>query len=97
MTQQAGGRSVAELRDLTELFKSLMHGAAEAARDRRLGELRALQGVSRFPVRIKCALLPWNALEEALRTYAAGGGDAGQVIVEDAEALPSGEPRELPL
>jgi len=40
------------------------------ARDRVLGDLRALAGVSRFPVRIKCALLGWNALEEALKLSA---------------------------
>ena len=33
-----------------------------------LGEAAALRGVSRFPVRIDCALLPWNHLEEALET-----------------------------
>jgi nitrogen fixation protein NifU and related proteins len=43
-----------------------MHGDAEAAKDRDLGEMRALAGVARFPVRVKCALLGWNALEESL-------------------------------
>jgi nitrogen fixation NifU-like protein len=97
MTQQTGGRSLLELEELTALFKSLMHGSPEAARDRRLGDLRALQGVAKFPVRIKCALLPWNALEEALRTRAAGRQDAGTVVVEDAEGLPPGESRDLPI
>ena len=36
----------------------------QAAADTELGDLRALQGVSRFPVRVKCALLAWNCLEE---------------------------------
>jgi nitrogen fixation NifU-like protein len=31
-----------------------------------LGDLEALQGVKRFPVRIKCAILAWNTLQEAL-------------------------------
>lgn len=34
-----------------------------------LGDLEALQGVRKFPVRIKCANLPWTTLEEALRNY----------------------------
>ncbi|MGH3111979.1 MAG: Fe-S cluster assembly sulfur transfer protein SufU, partial [Gaiellaceae bacterium] len=97
MTQQARGREVADVEGLIGLFKSLMHGSPEAAADRRLGDLRALQGVSRFPVRVKCALLPWDALEEALRTHAAGGADAGQVLVEDAEGLAPGESRDLSL
>jgi nitrogen fixation NifU-like protein len=33
-----------------------------------LGDLEALQGVRRFPVRIKCASLPWTTLEQALAT-----------------------------
>jgi nitrogen fixation NifU-like protein len=95
MTQQVRGRSVAELAGLIALFTSLMHGSPEAARDKRLGDLRALQGVAKFPVRIKCALLAWNALEEALRTYASGGSDAGEVLIEDGEMPPPSQ--DLPL
>ncbi|MFN2432346.1 MAG: Fe-S cluster assembly sulfur transfer protein SufU [Gemmatimonadota bacterium] len=95
MTLQTGGRGVEEVGGLVELFKLLMHGSTDAAADRRLGDLRALQGVARFPVRIKCALLAWNALEEALRVHAIGEGDAGQIVVDDAEGLPAGEPRDL--
>ena len=36
-----------------------------------LGHLEALQGVRKFPVRIKCALLAWTALEEGIRDYLA--------------------------
>lgn len=97
MTQATGGRSVPDLHELIALFKSLMHGSPAAATDRRLGDLRALQGVAKFPVRIKCALLAWNALEEALKTYVAGGRDAGQIVVEDEEGLPPGQSRDLPL
>ena len=48
-----------------------MHGDETAAKDRTLGDLRALQGVSKFPVRIKCALLGFDALQEALKKTAA--------------------------
>jgi nitrogen fixation NifU-like protein len=34
-----------------------------------IGDLEALEGVKKFPVRIKCALLPWTTLEEALLGY----------------------------
>jgi nitrogen fixation NifU-like protein len=37
-----------------------------------LGELGALQGVVKFPVRIKCATLAWNALTQGLDEIAAG-------------------------
>jgi nitrogen fixation NifU-like protein len=65
MTQQIEGKSIEEGHSLARLFTRLMHGDAEAAKDRSLGDLRALAGVAKFPVRIKCALLAWNALDEA--------------------------------
>jgi nitrogen fixation NifU-like protein len=49
-----------------------MHGDQDAAKDKALGDLRALAGVSKFPVRIKCALLGFDALQEALKKLPAG-------------------------
>jgi len=66
MTSLLRGKTRQEALGLAERFTALMHGDAEAAKDKSLGELRALAGVSKFPVRVKCALLGWNALEEAL-------------------------------
>jgi nitrogen fixation NifU-like protein len=51
----------------------MMHGDPEAARDKKLGDLRALQGVSKFPVRIKCALIGFDALQEALKRTGSEG------------------------
>jgi nitrogen fixation NifU-like protein len=67
MTQLLKGKTLSEAQALTRRFTAMMHGDSDAARDRQLGDLRALAGVSKFPVRIKCALLGWNALEEALK------------------------------
>ena len=67
MTGLLKGKSQAEARGLAARFTEMMHGDAEAARDKKLGDLRALAGESKVPVRIKCALLGWNALEEALK------------------------------
>jgi nitrogen fixation NifU-like protein len=64
MTQLIKGKTVREARALAARFNEMMHGSAEAARDPLLGEARALAGVAKFPVRVKCALLGWNALEE---------------------------------
>jgi len=47
-------------------FTAMMHGDEEVARDKTMGDLRALQGVSKFPVRIKCALLAFDALQKAI-------------------------------
>jgi nitrogen fixation protein NifU and related proteins len=66
MTQLVKGKSAEEAIRLAQRFTAMMHGDADAAKDRDLGEMRALAGVARFPVRVKCALLGWNALEEAL-------------------------------
>ena len=67
MTVKLQGTTLAEADALVSQFINLMHGDEAAARDRTLGDLRALQGVSKFPVRIKCALLGFDALQEALK------------------------------
>ncbi len=67
MTQLVKGKSVDEARRLAARFNEMMHGSAEAARDKALGEARSLVGVAKFPVRVKCALLGWNALEEGTK------------------------------
>jgi nitrogen fixation protein NifU and related proteins len=72
MTSLLQGRSLDEADALASRFTELMHGDEAAAKDRSLGDLRALQGVSKFPVRIKCALLGFDALQEALKKNAAG-------------------------
>lgn len=66
MTTLLQGRSLDEAEALADRFTQVMHGDAEAASDKALGDLRALQGVSKFPVRVKCALLGFDALREAL-------------------------------
>ena len=67
MTTLLQGRKVDEAAELAGRFTEMMHGDEDAAKDRALGDLRALQGVSKFPVRIKCALLGFDALQEALK------------------------------
>lgn len=73
MTTLLKGRSLRDADALAKRFTQMMHGDQEAARDKALGDLRALQGVSKFPVRIKCALLGFDALQQALARYPAGG------------------------
>ena len=65
MTQQLIGRSLDEAQALSARFTEMMHGSEEAARDKALGDLRALAGVAKFPVRVRCALLAWDALQQA--------------------------------
>ncbi len=68
MTQIIKGKSTAEIDAIRARFRELIMGDLTAANDKSLGSLRALSGVSRFPARVKCALLAWNALETALET-----------------------------
>ncbi|HEX2187748.1 MAG TPA: SUF system NifU family Fe-S cluster assembly protein [Longimicrobiaceae bacterium] len=79
MAQLVTGKPLAEAEALTARFKEMLHGDPEAAKDRALGDLRALAGVAKFPVRVRCAMLAWNALEEAERRLPppAAAGDAG--------------------
>ena len=69
MTQLLKDRTVPQALALADRMTAMMHGDEAAARDKSLGELRALAGVAKFPVRIKCALLPWNALTDAVRAW----------------------------
>ncbi len=70
MTQAVIGRTVSEARALIRRFRSMMgiEGIEPQPGDDAidLGDLEALQGVVKFPVRIKCAVLGWNTLADAL-------------------------------
>lgn len=67
MTRAVKGRSLAEAERIIETFRRFLHGepVLEAVR---LGELEALASVQRFPVRVKCAWLGWQALEDGIAT-----------------------------
>lgn len=64
MTEGVKGKKIEEIRALIGSFKGMM-GGAEPDEDE-LGDLEALQGVRKYPVRIKCALLSWNTLLEGI-------------------------------
>ena len=69
MTQLVKGKSADEIKQLRGTFREMVMGAMKPDDEAvvgTLGSLRALSGVSRFPARVKCALLAWNALESAM-------------------------------
>jgi nitrogen fixation NifU-like protein len=72
MTQVLKGKSAEEIDEIRARFRDLMMGDATVAEDPKIGQLKALSGVARFPARVKCALLAWNALESALAARRAG-------------------------
>ena len=67
ITQAVKGKTADEAEALGARYREMIMGDASAAQDKSLGQLRALSGVSKFPARVKCALLAWNALEEGLK------------------------------
>jgi nitrogen fixation NifU-like protein len=71
MTEAVEGKSLEETRRLIGDFTAMMRGGEDVDADA-LGDLEALSGVRRFPVRIKCATLAWHTLDEALNDAAAG-------------------------
>ncbi len=90
MSTAVKGRSLAEARAVIRRFKAMMSiheqrldgadgeadgaGQAEGEPEVSLGDLEALQGVVKFPVRIKCATLAWNTLTQALDSMPPAAG-----------------------
>jgi nitrogen fixation NifU-like protein len=66
MTTAVKGKTVAEAEALFDRFHGLVTGA-KGDRSPELGSLEVFAGVSRFPVRVKCASLSWHTLRSALR------------------------------
>ena len=75
LTALVEGRTLPEVQRAATRFRDLMHGKQlSEAELEELGDLEALQGVRKFPIRIKCALLSWAALEEGIEEYQARAG-----------------------
>jgi nitrogen fixation NifU-like protein len=66
MTEATTGRSVEDALALATAFRGMMAGEVEPDEDR-FGDLVALKGVVKYPIRIKCAVLAWDVLQEALQ------------------------------
>jgi nitrogen fixation protein NifU and related proteins len=72
MTQAIKGKTRAEVADLFARVHGLVTGEEATPEERKaLGQLRALGGVSKFPMRVKCASLAWHAMKSALDSSAA--------------------------
>src|SRR5262245_14643642 len=67
MTDSVKGKTLEEAEKLFERFHEMVTGRDEEPRDgyEDLGKLSVLAGVRQFPVRVKCATLPWHALRAA--------------------------------
>ena len=71
MTEAVAARTVEDALGLAGDFRGMMAGEVEPTEDR-FGDLVALKGVVKYPIRIKCAVLAWDVLQDALT----GAGEA---------------------
>ena len=65
MTETVAGKTVSEVEELTANVRGMLSGDVEPDEDA-FGELVALKGVVKYPIRVKCAILAWDVLQEAL-------------------------------
>lgn len=81
MTVAVEGRELDDVLDLAEDFRRMMHGDEPKRPDDLLDGI-AFTGVAKFPVRVKCALLSWMAVRDAIETYRSGD-ESSTVTHED--------------
>lgn len=65
LTEATAGKTIEEAGDLAREFRAMMEGSVDPD-EGAFGDLVALKGVVKYPVRIKCAVLGWDVLQEAL-------------------------------
>lgn len=66
MTQIVKGKKLDEALELADIFSKMMLGEEFDDEKYDLGDVEALQGVAKFPARIKCATLAWKAMEKGV-------------------------------
>ena len=81
------GKTPAEFTRLAAAFKDMMHGRG-MPKELDIGDLDALEGVKQLPVRVKCAMLPWTTIEDALAMREKSGAHtpANPTTTEDPES-----------
>jgi len=62
------GKTIPEVKKIARIIKAMLKGEEYDTEGIDLGDIEALQGVRKFPVRIKCALLSWTTLIDALES-----------------------------
>ena len=66
MTEALRGKTIVEIESLFKAFHELVAGNGSMTDEESLGKLVVFSGVRRFPVRVKCATLPWHTMLAAL-------------------------------
>ena len=75
MTESVGGKTVEDAMSLAADVRGMLAGEVEPDEDH-FGDLVALKGVVKYPIRIKCAVLAWDVLQEAVADSGAASGAA---------------------
>ena len=91
LAEAIAGKPLGEVRRIADVFRRVMKGD-EPPSDLDLGDLEALTGVRQFPVRIKCALLPWVTLLDAMLAHEEQRGAATSTTEagEEDDGAPTG-------
>ena len=88
MTGAVKGKSREEAEAMFEKFHDLVTGKLDESQAKELGSLRAFGGVSKFPLRVKCASLAWHTLHSALHgegeTVSTEGEGPADTLLEGA-------------
>jgi len=84
LTESVTGKTVQEAEALAADVRGMLAGDVEPTEEE-FGDLVALKGVVKYPVRIKCAVLSWDVLQDALG--GASDGSAGSATGESMHAL----------
>jgi nitrogen fixation NifU-like protein len=79
MTEAVTGASVADALQLAADFRGMMAGDVDPSEDE-FGDLVALKGVVQYPIRIKCAILAWDVLQEALEGVGNASGSQPHAV-----------------
>lgn len=69
MTTYIENRNLEDVKNLIHQFKSMIMSNEDINMPEEFEELESLKGVKKFPIRVKCATLSWNTLEQALKEY----------------------------
>lgn len=83
MAEELQGKTIEQAQMVIDLFQKMMSGGPVVESES--GDFEALVGVKQFPVRIKCALLAWMTLDQAMKQYQ---GEHVQVVSTEQEGAP---------
>lgn len=83
LTEVLKGRSVEEIRQIVDQYLTMLTDEGATPDPEGLGKLAVFGGVKEFPARVKCATLPWRALEAILEAVEAGGETPEKPVITE--------------